>query len=56
MIEKEGNQYILKSKTGGKVLGKHSSRAAAKRQEAAIKLSKARRAGHKIPKKPTQKY
>lgn len=51
MIKKEGKQFVLYSKDGSKVLGKHSSRGDAKRQEAAINISKARAAGHKIPKK-----
>ena len=45
MISKEGNKYILRSKKTGKVLGKHISRAAAMKQEAAIEISKAKAAG-----------
>jgi len=51
MIKKIGKKFILVSKSTGKVLGRHSSRAAAMRQEAAINISKARAAGHKIPRK-----
>lgn len=50
MISKEGNKFVLKSKTTGKVLGKHPSRAAALKQETAINLSKLRAQGVKIPK------
>lgn len=51
MITKEGGKYVLKSKTTGRVLGRHSSRTGAERQEAAINISKARKKGHYIPKK-----
>lgn len=51
MIKKEGRKYVLYNKAGTKVLGRHSSRGDAKRQEAAINISKARAAGHHIPKK-----
>jgi len=45
MISKEGNKYILRSKKTGKVLGKHSTRAEAMKQETAINISKAKAAG-----------
>ena len=51
MIKKEGNKFVLYTKDGSKVLGKHATRGDAKRQEIAINISKARKAGHKIPKK-----
>jgi len=51
MIKKQGNKYILVSKSTGKVLGRHSSRIDALKQEKAIQISKARKAGHIIPKK-----
>jgi hypothetical protein len=50
VIVKRGNGYVLLSKKTGKVLGKHPNRASALRQEAAIDISKARKAGHNIPK------
>ncbi len=49
-IRVSGKKYQLISRTG-KVLGTHNSRAAAERQESAINISKARSAGHRIPKK-----
>jgi hypothetical protein len=42
--------YDLKSKSTGKLLGHHGTKAQAKSQEAAINISKARAAGHRIPK------
>ena len=49
-IRHEGNKWILYDSTGKKVLGTHKTEADAKAQEAAINISKARKAGHKIPK------
>ena len=49
MIEKRGGKYVLLSHIGRMVLGRHPSRAKAKAQEAAINISKARKAGHRIP-------
>jgi len=49
-IVKRGNKYVLISKSTGKVLGTHPNRASALKQEKAIQISKARKAGHKIPK------
>ena len=40
VIKKVGKKYVLYPKKGGKRLGTHSSRAAAERQEKAIKASK----------------
>ena len=51
MIEKRGKYWVLVSKTTGRVLGKHPSRTDAMKQESAINISKARVAGHNIPKK-----
>ena len=51
MIQKRGKYWVLISKSTGRVLGKHSSRKDAERQEAAINISKARAAGHHISKK-----
>lgn len=51
MIKKHGSGYILMDSEGKKLLGKHKSRADAEKQEAAINISKARAAGHNIPKK-----
>ena len=51
MIKKQGNKYVLVSKHTGKVLGRHSSRADALAQERAVQISKAKKAGHFIPKK-----
>lgn len=50
MITKEGNKWVLRSRKTGKVLGRHPSRADAMKQESAINISKARAAGHRIPK------
>ncbi len=43
IIEKQGGQYVLKSKTTGRILGKHRTKAEAERQERAIQASKHRR-------------
>jgi hypothetical protein len=51
IIKKGPNNFVLMSKDGKKTLGHHSSAAAAKSQEAAINISKARKSGNKIPKK-----
>lgn len=48
-IKKRDRKYKLVSSTG-KTLGTHPSEKAAKKQEIAINISKARKAGHKIPK------
>lgn len=54
-IVKRGKKWALVSKKSGRTLGRHPSRAAAERQEAAINLSKARATGHRIPKRPAKK-
>jgi len=51
MLKKCGNKWCLYSKSTGKLLGTHPTRANAMAQEAAINISKARKAGHNIPKK-----
>jgi len=51
MIKKVGKQWCLYSKDGSKKLGCHPSKTAAQRQESAVNISKARKAGHRIPKK-----
>lgn len=51
MIKKRGSKWVLISKTTGKVLGTHGTKKEAEKQEAAINISKARAAGHRIPKK-----
>ena len=43
VIEKQGSQYVLRSKTTGKVLGKHKTKAAAEKQERAVQAAKHRR-------------
>ena len=50
VILKRGSKHVLVSKTG-RILGTHKSKADAKSQERAIQISKARKAGHRIPKK-----
>lgn len=54
MIRKEGKQWCLYSKDGSEKLGCHSSKAQAKSQESAVNISKAKAAGHKIPKPKKQ--
>lgn len=49
MIKKRGKKWVLKSKKTGRILGTHPSKAKAESQEAAINISKARAAGHRIP-------
>lgn len=41
MIKKQGKQFVLYTKNGIKVLGRHSSRKSAVAQEQAIAISKA---------------
>jgi hypothetical protein len=50
MIRKVGKNYVLYSHTGRR-LGSHRTKREAKRQERAIQISKARRAGHRIPRR-----
>jgi hypothetical protein len=54
MIRKRGKKWVLLSKSSGRVMGTHPTRAAAERQEAAVSISKARAAGHRIPKRPAK--
>jgi len=49
VIKKIGNEWLLFSRDGSRVLGHHDTLASARMQETAIQLAKARRAGHKIP-------
>jgi len=51
MIKKAGKGWILYNHDGTKILGHHKSKASAERQERAINISKARAAGHRIPRK-----
>jgi hypothetical protein len=50
MIRKHGSKWQLMSADGRTLLGTHPTEEAAKAQEAAINISKARKAGHHIPK------
>lgn len=50
VIRKEGGKWVLYDSSGKKKLGTHNSKKEAEAQETAINLSKARKAGHKIPK------
>lgn len=47
MIRKQGNKYVLISKTTGRVLGTHNSRKEAEAQEAAINIAKHKRSKKK---------
>ena len=49
MIAKCGKKWCLFDSKGKKLLGVHTTLKKAKAQETAINISKARRAGHKIP-------
>jgi phage I-like protein len=49
VIKKEGDKFVLYSHEG-KRLGEHPTREAAEKQESAVNISKARDAGHHIPK------
>lgn len=40
VIKKQGSKYVLKSKSTGKTLGTHSTKAGAARQERAIQANK----------------
>lgn len=50
VVRRKGGKYRLVSGSG-RVLGTHPSKKKAKRQERAIQISKARKAGHKIPRR-----
>lgn len=54
MIKKVGKKWYLYSHDGKKILGRHPTKAGCKRQEAAVNLSKARAAGHRIPRRPAK--
>ncbi|MEK7142711.1 MAG: hypothetical protein AAB785_00705 [Patescibacteria group bacterium] len=54
-VQRRGRKWVLLSKKSGRVLGTHPSKSAAERQERAITISKARAAGHRIPKRPAEK-
>lgn len=49
-VRKKGDKYQLVS-SDGRVLGTHPTRSEAQKQEAAVNVSKARAAGHRIPNK-----
>lgn len=51
MIKKVGKKWYLYTKDGKRILGRHTTRIQAEKQESAIHISKARVAGHRIPKK-----
>jgi hypothetical protein len=51
MIKHVGKKWILYSSDGSRKLGEHDSKADAERQERAINISKARKAGHRIPRR-----
>ena len=51
MIKHLGRKWVLYDSKGERVLGRHDTKAEALRQERAIQISKARRAGHVIPKR-----
>jgi len=55
MIVKIRGKWLLKSSDGKRVLGTHDTKADAKAQETAINLSKARAAGHRIPRRPRKR-
>jgi hypothetical protein len=55
MIRKEHGKFVLRERTGGHVLGRHVTKAGAKRQETAVNLSKARQAGHQVPRPRARK-
>ena len=51
MIVKKHGRWLLLTRDGLRVIAVHATRRAAKAQEIAIQLAKARRAGHRIPRK-----
>lgn len=55
-VRKRGKKWVLLSKTSGRVMGTHPTEAGAIRQERAVQLSKARKAGHPIPYRPAKKH
>jgi len=54
MIKKVGKKWVLYNHDGTRILGHHPTKASAERQERAINISKARAAGHRIPRKPAK--
>lgn len=50
MIRHEGKSWVLRSRTTGRILGRHSTKRKAEKQEIAIRLSKLRAQG-RIPKR-----
>ncbi len=52
MIKKIGSKWVLYDSKGTRVLGRHDTKEEALKQERAIQLSKARKAGHHIPPPP----
>lgn len=50
MIRKKGSRFVLYTADGSRVLGTHPTKEAAEAQESAINISKARKAGHHVPK------
>lgn len=51
MIRKRGKKFYLYTHDGKRILGRHATREQAVAQERAINISKARAAGHRIPRK-----
>lgn len=51
MIKKTGKKWVLYTHDGKRILGRHATKESAQKQEAAINISKARAAGHIIPRK-----
>lgn len=51
MIRKRGKKWVLYTKDGKRVIGVHDSEESAKSQERKIQIEKARKAGHRIPRK-----
>jgi len=49
VIVRRGKKWCLISKTTGRTLGCHPTREKALSQEKAVQISKARKAGHRIP-------
>jgi hypothetical protein len=54
MIHKEGKYWVLRSRESGRVLGRHSSKDKAERQEKAIHLQRLRSEG-RIPQRRKRK-
>ena len=54
MIKKVGKKWVLFTHDGKRILGRHTTKEQAQKQEAAINISKARAAGHRIPQKDSK--